>query len=100
MEIWDYGIEDGDVISILQNDKPIIENLTVSRKKKKITIELQDGKNELKIVTINTGKLKTNTTKLKLYDFRRQYEVIANLEKDKPSIINVVKLKVKRQTKK
>ena len=95
MEIWDYGIQDGDIITILNNDIPILENYSVTRKKKSIIVNLSDEKNLIKIITINSGKLKTNTTKLKLYDFRREYEVIADLEEGKEATINVVRLKVK-----
>ncbi|TXD49106.1 hypothetical protein [Polaribacter sp. IC073] len=99
MEIWDYGKEDGDVITILNNGIPILENYSVKKKKKAIIVHLNDDKNLIKIVTINSGKLKTNTTKLKLYDFRREYEVIADLEEGKEATINVVRLKVKKQPK-
>jgi hypothetical protein len=96
MEIWDYGIEDGDVIKILNNNVVLLDNYTVRRKKKSITVNLNDSKNTIKIITVNSGKLKTNTTKLKLYDFRRQYEIIADLEEGKEATINVVRLKVKK----
>lgn len=96
MEIWDYGKEDGDVITIFNNDIPILENYTVTKKKKTILVDLKTKNNLLKIVTINSGKLKSNTTKLKLYDFRRQYEVIADLDEGKAASINIVKIKVKK----
>jgi hypothetical protein len=99
MEVWDYGIQDGDIITILNNDIPILENYSVTRKKKSIIVNLSDEKNLIKIITINSGKLKTNTTKLKLYDFRREYEVIADLEEGKEAIINVVRLKIKKTKK-
>ena len=95
MEIWDYGIEDGDVITISNNNVVLLENYIVKRKKKSIIVNLSDAENLIKITTINSGKLKTNTTKLKLYDFRRQYEVIADLDEGKEATINVVRLKVK-----
>lgn len=94
VDIWDYGIEDGDIITILQNDIPVIENYKVTRRKKKIVLNLKNKENLFKIITVDSGKLKTNTTKLKLYDFRREYEVIANLEEGKAAMINIVKLKV------
>jgi hypothetical protein len=94
VDIWDYGIEDGDIITILQNDKPILENFKVSRRKKRIILKLNDDVNLIKIITVDAGKLETNTTKLKLYDYRREYEVVANLEKGKAAMINIVKLKV------
>jgi hypothetical protein len=99
VEIWDYGIEDGDIITILQNDKPILENFRVTRKKKEITLSLNNKQNIIKIITVNSGKLKTNTTKIKLYDFRREYEVIANLDEGKAAMINIVKFEVKSKKK-
>tara|TARA_R110002072_G_C7955914_1_gene533546 strand:- start:2687 stop:3544 length:858 start_codon:yes stop_codon:yes gene_type:complete len=95
LEIWDYGKEDGDVITILNNDIPILENYTVTKERKSIIVHLNDKNNLFKIKTISSGKLKTNTTKLKLYDFRRQYEVIADLNEGKEATINVIKIKVK-----
>ncbi|WP_375241019.1 hypothetical protein [Polaribacter sp.] len=96
MEIWDYGKEDGDVITILKNNKPVLENYAVTKKKKSITLNLEDNNNLIKIITVNSGKLKTNTTKLILYDFRREYEVVADLEEGKEALINIVKLNVKK----
>ena len=63
-------------------------------------MNLEEKENLLKIITVNSGKLKTNTTKLKFYDFRREYEVIANLEEGKAAMINIVKLKVPSKKKK
>lgn len=100
VDIWDYGIQDGDIISVFQNDKPILENYKVTIQKKKIILNLEEKENLLKIITVNSGKLKTNTTKLKFYDFRREYEVIANLEEGKAAMINIVKLKVPSKKKK
>jgi hypothetical protein len=95
MEIWDYGKEDGDIITVLNNDIPILQNYSVKKKKKSLYIHLNYEKNFIKIITINSGRLKTNTTKLKLYDYRRQYEVIADLEEGKEATINIVRIKAK-----
>jgi hypothetical protein len=95
MEIWDYGKEDGDIITILNNDIPILQNYLVKKEKKSLYINLNYEKNFIKIITINSGRLKSNTTKLKLYDYRRQYEVIADLEEGKQATINIVRIKVK-----
>jgi hypothetical protein len=94
IDIWDYGIEDGDIITILQNDKPILENIKVSRRKQSFTLSLDQKENEFKIITVNSGKLETNTTKLKLYDFRREYEVVASLKEGEAAILNIVRLRV------
>ncbi|TVZ54847.1 hypothetical protein OD91_0084 [Lutibacter sp. Hel_I_33_5] len=91
LEVWDYGKEDGDIISISNNGKMIIENFRVTKEKKKLNIDLKNSINIIKIINISAGKLKTNTTKIKLYDYRRDYEVLANLEEGKSAIINIIK---------
>ena len=100
VDIWDYGIEDGDIITILKNNKPVLKDFKVTRKKKRITLLLDKKENLFKIITVNSGKLETNTTKLKLYDFRREYEVLANLDEGKAAMINIVKLEIPPKKKK
>lgn len=64
-------------------------------------MNLIEGDNLVKIITEDSGKLETNTTKLKIHDFRREYEVVANLEEGNSATINIVKVKVKvKQNKK
>ena len=91
MEIWDYGKEDGDIISIELNGKVILKNYSVKKVKKILRILLSKGKNSLKITTVNAGELDTNTAKIKLYDTRRTYEVLTNLEVGKSALINIYK---------
>ena len=93
MEIWDYGKEDGDIVTILLNGVTVLENFHVTKKRKSVLLNLDEKESLIKIISVDSGKIKTNTTKLKLYDFRRQYEVIADLEEGKDAEINVVRLK-------
>ena len=94
MEIWDYGKEDGDEITILQNNIPILPNYVVTKSKKKLYIDLVEGENFIKIITTNAGEIETNTTKLKLYAFRREYEIVSNLKEGESAIINIVKVNI------
>lgn len=96
VEIWDYGKEDGDEISLFNNDFQILKKYLVKKRKKIIYLDLHEKENLLKLITENAGTLKTNTTKIILYDYRREYEVIADLEVGKAAFINVVKLSRKK----
>lgn len=91
MEIWDYGKEDGDIITVEVNGEVVLDKFVVKKSKKVLKVKLAEGKNAIKVITVNAGKLETNTTKIKLYDIRRSYEVLANLEVGKPAFINVYK---------
>lgn len=77
----------------------ILKDYKVTRKKRQINLNLIEGDNLVKIITEDSGKLETNTTKLKIHDFRREYEVVANLEEGNSATINIVKVKVKQNKK-
>ena len=97
LDIWDYGKEDGDVITLYQNGKVILKDYSVTKKKKSITLTLTDKINKIEVKNNNAGKLKSNTTKLKIYDYRRQYEIVADIEEGKSTTLNIVKLEVKKK---
>ena len=77
-------------------EKEILSNYIVTKKKKKFTVSLVEGKNELKIKTVNSGSLETNTAKIKIYDYMREYEVISDLEEGKFATVNIIKLDPKK----
>lgn len=99
LEIWDYGKEDGDIVNIFLNDKLILENYSVTKERKRLVLNLTDKKNRLKITTISAGKLKTNTAKIKIYDFMRQYEIVSDLQVGKSAYVNIIKLQPKKKIK-
>lgn len=92
IEIWDYGKEDRDIISIELNGNPVLTNYIVKKTKKVLILNLPKSKNLLKFITVNSGELETNTTKIKIYDIRRSYEILANLNVGKPASINIYKV--------
>ena len=48
-QIWDNGIEDGDIINIIHNNKIILLNYTVTKTKKNISINLNEDINIFEI---------------------------------------------------
>lgn len=91
MEIWDYGKEDGDKISLYVHNKILFDSLLVTKKKKKLNLKLNKGSNIIKIATVNAGSLPTNTAKIILYDYERTYEVLVNLKVGESTKINIVR---------
>ena len=89
-EIWDYGKEDGDIIDVYINGKKVLANLKLKTEKKKLLINLKKGSNTIEVKTINSGKIKTNTAKIKIYEANRFYEFLSNINKGKSAKINIV----------
>ncbi|MFN8257557.1 MAG: hypothetical protein U0W24_17815 [Bacteroidales bacterium] len=61
VQLWDYGKEDGDKISLFLNDKIILKKYTLAGKRKKMTLNLKPGLNKLIVYAHNLGKDPPNT---------------------------------------
>jgi len=77
LSIWDNGEVDGDRISILLNDKYILENYMVTFSSKIIEVTLSDMEiDTIKIIAINEGNLPPNTAAIKIESKFEQYPII------------------------
>ncbi|MEO6455509.1 MAG: hypothetical protein ABIN97_15625 [Ginsengibacter sp.] len=82
LTIWDNGEVDGDRISILLNDKYILEDYMVTFSAKIIDVTLSDNAiDTVKIIAHNEGTLPPNTAAIKIESKLEQYPIItkANL---------------------
>lgn len=64
INIYDKNRVDGDIVSVYLNGQLIEENLLVTKTKKEITINLNNGSNILVLYTINVGRIPPNTAAL------------------------------------
>lgn len=92
LEIWDAKQEDGDMINLFNNDKLILSNFVIVNKKKKITVNLDNGNNVFKIVAVSEGELKPNTAMIQLSDKDRTFELMSNLKKGESASITIIKI--------
>lgn len=77
LSIWDNGEVDGDKISILLNDKYILENYTVTFTSKIIEVTLSDQEVDIiKIIALNEGNLPPNTAAIRIESTTEQYPII------------------------
>lgn len=82
LSIWDNGEVDGDRISILLNDKYILEDYVVTFSAKTIEVTLSDKEiDTIRIVALNEGKMSPNTAAIKITSKFEEYPIItkANL---------------------
>jgi hypothetical protein len=64
----DFQYPDGDMVTILVNDIPIIRNITLERNYKKFTIPIGIGINKIAFIALNQGTSGPNTAAFKVYD--------------------------------
>jgi hypothetical protein len=92
LEVWDGNNEDNDKITILFNGNEILQNYTLTKEKKKLSLPV--GGNELNIITIianNEGNDPPNTANILLTDNETRYDVVAHNNAGKQAIIKIRK---------
>ncbi|MDY0779953.1 hypothetical protein [Tenacibaculum sp. IB213877] len=65
---YDFGILDGDIISIYKNGNPLIENLNLKNTIQIVSIPLDIGFNKIEIKAIDEGRLRPNTGAFTVFD--------------------------------
>lgn len=89
LKVWDHGQEDNDTLSILLNDKVILNKHMISHKKKKIKLTLQKGENIIKVIAHNEGQLKPNSATIQLKSSDNSKTLLINSSLNSNAIINV-----------
>lgn len=74
--VWDKEQVDGDKINLSLNGKWILENYTLTKKKKTIEVELKEGVNYLVLYALNLGDIPPNTAALIVNDNNTLQEII------------------------
>lgn len=79
-QVWDHGIVDGDIVSLIANGTPVLSNYTLTGTPKTGSITLpHNGFNYLVYFAHNLGDVAPNTAALKLGG-NEQYTLEANLQ--------------------
>lgn len=74
--VWDKEQVDGDKINLSLNGNWILENYTLTKKKKIIEVELKDGVNHLVLYALNLGDIPPNTAALIVNDNNTLQEIV------------------------
>jgi len=77
IEIWDGGVIDGDMISVLLNDKPVLTNYTLVKAKKQLRVPVGKNVNKVTIVAEDEGVNPPNTAEITLVDGDAIYKITA-----------------------
>jgi len=91
IQVWDGGVIDGDVITILLNGKEVLTNYTLTKTKKQLFLTLTEKINTITIVAGDEGTAPPNTAQMILYDGPIQHEILAFNKEGKTASIVITK---------
>lgn len=90
LEIWDNGKEDGDLISLIFNNKTVFRKYAVKKEKIIVELDLIEGENLIEILANNNGTIPPNTAKAILIDGAVKHTISTSLESGQSSKINII----------
>lgn len=91
-EIWDNGVEDGDIINLSHNGKLILQNYMVTKAKKKVELLLESEQNVFTIEAVNEGTQSPNTAMIVL-EGDKIVEFQSNLKLGQTATVTILKEK-------
>ncbi len=91
LEVWDGGVIDGDVVTILFNEAPLLTNYTLEKTHKQLHIPLTKKKNTITIIADDEGANPPNTADVLLIDGSAYYKITAYNKQGKKSMIVLTK---------
>jgi len=93
VHIWDGGRVDGDVISIYQNDVPVLRNYTIKKEPRQLALAFTGAKTEVfTIVAHHEGNEPPNTTDVMLVDGSIRHSILVYNSIGKKGVIKIRKV--------
>ena len=91
LAIYDAGKEDGDVINLYVDDKPVLENYTVLHEIKYLEFDLENAETKIRVEAVSEGASSPNTVRLEVEDSRNFVRTITNLKEGEHAQMTLVK---------
>lgn len=91
IELWDFRTIDGDRITLTQDDKPVLENYTLTATHKILHVKLDGNPSVLELIALNEGTEPLNTARIRIACGNKEYYLDASTTVDKS-----VKIALKR----
>ncbi len=90
IELFDYKIQDGDIVSINYNGDWIYKNISLETKPKKLKIKInKEGKNYILLHAENVGRRPPNTIGINIYKDDKKETFILQSDMEKTDLIEI-----------
>tara|TARA_R110002012_G_scaffold57180_6_gene147305 strand:+ start:599 stop:1447 length:849 start_codon:yes stop_codon:yes gene_type:complete len=91
LSVYDAGKEDGDIINLFVNGKPVLQNYTVTHTKKHLEFKLESPSTLIKVEAVSEGTSSPNTVRLEVEDNRNFVRTITNLKAGETAAMTIIK---------
>jgi hypothetical protein len=78
LKVWDNSEIDGDTISLVFNNKLLLDEYGLVKKKKKLVVNLEPGENEITVIAHNLGRIPPNTAAVTLRSGFKTYHLVTS----------------------
>jgi hypothetical protein len=90
IQVYDNGMEDGDIVSVFVNDQVVLKEYTLVKSKHEFKVELQPGENTITLFAHNLGKFKPNTMAMIVSDGTNQKSLVLNSDFNSSGSLKVI----------
>lgn len=90
IKVWDNGLVDGDRISLFLNDKEILHDHKLKKRKKSVTLHLKPGVNYLVLHALNLGSIAPNTAAIEVDDGYQGKTITLRSDMKKSGAIEII----------
>ena len=90
IEYWDKYNFDGDSISLYLNDRPILENVLLTKIKSSVVVQLDKKNNYLTLHALNLGKEPPNTAAITVKDGKKIQNIMLYSDLEKSGTLKIV----------
>ncbi|MCW3122224.1 MAG: Protein of unknown function precursor [Flavipsychrobacter sp.] len=91
IELWDNGVVDGDVVSLLVNDEKVLANYTLGKQRKQLKFPVTKKINTITVIAEEEGINPPNTVELMFYDGEDRYKLTAFNKKGEQATVVIRK---------
>ncbi len=91
IEVWDGGVVDGDVVTILLNDTPVLTKYSLVKARKQLRLPLTKNTSTITIVAEDEGLNPPNTAEISLLDGKASHRITAFNKKGEKAVIIIKK---------
>ena len=89
--LWDNGEYDGDTLSVILNDRPVLVGHELTRKRYKLRVDLLPGENHLLIVAHNEGRVSPNTASVVVRAGNRRQQLLLSTSLRRNQVVRIVR---------
>ncbi len=89
LELWDDAEVDGDTISILLNERPMLVEYGLTHKHKKVRVTLQRGSNRILLVAHNEGRVPPNTARMIVHGVKGSSQLLIKTSEHQNQLVEI-----------